>query len=48
MSKEQKEQLWVMCLACQYEMDADLKDSVCEQCGATDWSEPYNDDGVVQ
>lgn len=33
--------LWVKCLMCGYEVDADLKDCTCEQCGALEWSEPY-------
>ena len=32
---------WVKCLVCGYEMDADLKDCSCEECGSFDWSEPY-------
>lgn len=35
---------WVSCNRCGYEMDATLKDCICEKCGDIDWSAPYDDD----
>ena len=35
---------WIKCLVCGNETNADLADCECEECGALEWSEPYDDD----
>lgn len=40
-------ELWIRCELCGFETSADLINCACDDCGALEWSEPYEVDNEL-